>query len=93
MDQIERRVKLPAEASNLNEYARYYASDGNRVVGTFIELVDPENPYYDLPIGQRRWIENHRDLPAIFDGGCSVVNILFNPATQRVEQAFCNGLA
>ena len=93
MDQIEQRVQLPADALNLDKYARYYASDGNRVIGTYVTLVDPQNQYYDLPTGKRRWLQDHRNLPAISDGGCSVVNVFYDPAIERVERVFCNGVA
>jgi hypothetical protein len=93
MDQIEQQVRLPADALGLDKYARYYAVDGKRVVGTYITNVDPQNRYYDLPIGKRRWLDDHRSLPGISDGGCSVVNVVYDPAIKKVEQAFCNGLA
>jgi hypothetical protein len=93
MLQIEESVQLPPGAKQLKDYARYYAKDGNRVVARYITLVDPANGYYDLPLGQARWVEDHRNLPAISDGGCSVVKVRYDPAAQRVEQADCNGQA
>jgi hypothetical protein len=93
VQQIEQRVQLPANAEKLEKYARYYAMDGSRIVGTYITLVDPQNETYDLPVGQHRWIEDHRNLPVISDGGCMVVHVRYDPATQKVEQAFCNELA
>ena len=95
MEEIEKQVQLPAGAEKLEAYARYYAMDRNRVVGRYIarSLVDPENVYYDLPAGQNRWIADHRNLPLISDGGCSVVDVVYDPAKQRVEQASCNGVA
>ena len=86
-------MRLPADALKLDKYARYYAPDGNRIVGRYITLVDPENRYYDLPNGQRRWLQDRWNLPGISDGGCSVVNVLYNPATKKVEEAVCNGAA
>lgn len=32
-------------------------------------------------------------LPVIFDGGCSIISLTFEYATQRVQSARCNGLA
>ena len=93
MRQIEQKVQLPAGAAKLEKYARYYAMDGSRVVGTYITFVDPRNDYYNLPTGQARWINDHRNLPGISDGGCSVVNVLYDPKTQKVEEVSCNGLA
>ena len=90
MKQIEERIQLPAGAEKLESYARYYAMDGSRIVGTYITEVDRQNPHYDLPAGQHRWLDDRHNLPAISDGGCSVVNVLYDPATQKVEQASCN---
>lgn len=46
-----------------------------------------------LKAGERRWLDNHRNLPVVLDGGCSVVTVEFNPATREVEQVICNGVA
>jgi hypothetical protein len=93
MQQVEERVQLPNGAERLEQYARYYATDGNRIVATYITLVDPANRYYDLPVGQHRWLDDHRNLPAISDGGCSIVNVIYNPKARSVLEAFCNGVA
>lgn len=93
MQQIEERLQLPKGAERLEQYARYYAPDKDRVVATFITVVDPTNRYYDLPVGQRRWLDDHRNLPAISDGGCSIVNVIYDPKTRSVPEAFCNGVA
>lgn len=37
------------------------------------------------------WFEDFRDLPVIFDGGCDVIEIIFDPGPQRIESARCNG--
>lgn len=93
MQQVEERVQLPKGAEKLERYARYYATDGNRIVATYITLVDSENRYYDLPVGQRRWVDDHRNMPAISDGGCSIVNVLYDPKATSSPEAFCNGVA
>lgn len=93
MQQVEERVQLPKGANRLEQYARYYATDGNRIVATYITLVDPENRYYNLPVGQRRWLDDHRNMPAISDGGCSIVNVLYDPKAPSSPEAFCNGVA
>ena len=91
MRRVERLVQLPKGAPNLEKYARYYSVDGDRVISTYITFVDPENQHYDLPVGQGRWISDRLNLPAISDGGCSVVNVLYNPKAEDVPEAFCNG--
>jgi hypothetical protein len=32
-------------------------------------------------------------MPAIDDGGCSVITVIFDPRSQKVEEAACNGVA
>lgn len=93
MQRIEEQVKLPKGAERLEQYARYYATDGNRVVATYITLVDPANRYYDLPAGQQRWLDDHRNLPAVSDGGCSIVNVIYDLKVGSAPEAFCNGVA
>jgi hypothetical protein len=41
--------------------------------------------------GQRRWFETERDLPALFDGGCSIIHIKYEIATRRILSVSCNG--
>lgn len=43
--------------------------------------------------GQSRWFEDYRELPTILDGGCGMVEIIFDPQLQRIESAQCNGEA
>jgi hypothetical protein len=90
MEQIERQVQLSADAHELDDYARYYAIDGTRVVGTYVTYTDSR---HDLPPGQNRWIDDHRNLPVILDGGCSSVNVVYDLGTRSVEKVFCNGVA
>jgi hypothetical protein len=88
MDEIERQVRLPPDADELQKYARYYAFDGDKVIGTYMTSAgnDPLR-------GKRVWLGDRRDLPVLMDGGCAVVNIVYDPLAQRVESTFCNGLA
>jgi len=50
-------------------------------------------PTDDIKAGERRWLEDQQKLPLVNDGGCDVVNVLFNPTTRQIEQAICNGVA
>ena len=40
---------------------------------------------------ESRWFENDSQLPRIDDGGCSVVTVIFDLASQKIERADCNG--
>ncbi|HUE79505.1 MAG TPA: hypothetical protein VMN38_07730 [Sphingomicrobium sp.] len=43
--------------------------------------------------GQSRWFDDYRDLPFISDGGCAQVEITFDPRSNEIERADCNGVA
>jgi len=88
MDKIERQARMPKDALALTRYSRFYtAAKSGEVIGTYVA-----SAYNDLPVGQRRWVKDINHLPAINDGGCSIVNVIFDPTTNRT-QAFCNGEA
>lgn len=89
MDMIERQVRMPKEALALTRYSRFYtAAKSGEVIGTYVATAQN-----DLPVGQRRWVKDIYHLPAIDDGGCFIVKVIFDPKTNRVPQAFCNGVA
>jgi hypothetical protein len=44
-------------------------------------------------VGKRRWMADKRDLPMVMDGGCMVVNVVYDLAKKKVEQSSCNGVA
>ncbi|GAA4043023.1 hypothetical protein GCM10022281_25260 [Sphingomonas rosea] len=47
----------------------------------------------ELAAGERRWLDDTSGIPIIMDGACLMVTVVFDPTTQRVEQAQCNGEA
>jgi hypothetical protein len=91
MDQIEKRVRMPVGSRPLAEYARYYAFDKKgRVTAVYTTWVEPDVASLNLRAGQRRWVSDEGHLPLIFEGGCGVVEVIFDPATDKVERAECN---
>jgi hypothetical protein len=42
---------------------------------------------------QSRWFDDHRELPMILDGGCDLIEIIFDPQSQLIESTECNGEA
>lgn len=89
MDVIEQQVRLPKDALALDRYSRFYtAAKSGEVIGTYVA-----GAHNDLPVGQRRWVKDIYHLPAIDDGGCFIVNVIFDPKTNKVTQAACNGVA
>lgn len=89
MDEIESQVQMPSEAGALDRYSRFYTqAKSGEIVGTYVK-----SAHDNLPIGRRRWVTDLYHLPAIDDGGCLIVNIVFDPMTKKVTQALCNGIA
>ncbi|BBF68971.1 hypothetical protein [Sphingomonas bisphenolicum] len=96
MNNIERMLVMPAEARPWHEYARYYSAEPDgKIVGIFIipDERDRQNEFYNLPAGQRRWVDDYRNLPSINDGGCGVLTVTLYPKSQKREGPFCNGEA
>jgi hypothetical protein len=87
-DEIEAKVVMPVGASFLNGYARFYAATpAGKIVGLYFRGVSD-----GLEPGARRWVPA-KALPGVDDGGCAVVNVVFDVRTRKVEQAACNGRA
>ena len=40
---------------------------------------------------QTRWFNDYRKLPIIKDGGCILVEIIFDPQSHLIQSAQCNG--
>ena len=118
MSRLEHNLQLPEGASDLREYARYYANAGNgQIVAIYLIPFDHEiapdeaceevsadfstrevpcpdlQPASAMPAGQRRWLNDRRDLPWINDGGCAQVEVIFDKETSAVKRAECNGEA
>jgi len=92
MDKIERLVELPEGTAALHKYARYYAQQDSKVVALYRipSFMGPPGKS-ELEAGQRRWVADYHELPGILDGGCYVVDVVFNPTTQKFERIECNG--
>jgi len=94
MDAIETRPRMPAGASGLHDYARYYGpTNDGKVAGYLLSgrHYDPDSEWYDVPVGKRRWLKHADYGPAISGGGCDVVFVLFDPSTNTIEESECNG--
>lgn len=40
---------------------------------------------------ESRWFDDYLELPMILDGGCAQVTIVFEPRSETIETAECNG--
>ena len=83
MNRIEEQLVLPQGAEPISKYDRFYTRDGKIVVGTLVLGKS----------GSRSWVKSISDLPQVFDGGCGVINVRYNPKSDTVENVHCNGVA
>lgn len=91
---LEAGLKLPESPSTsgpLKDYERYYAGivrNGHRMIhAEFVALgIGPEAR------GQVH-VTSEDKFPVIMDGGCGVVNLLYDVESNRVVHIGCNGLA
>ncbi len=109
---IETQIVMPRDAPTLGLYDRYYAPDqfnGREVVvGVFLLRASFGGTTHTgaaaVAAIPNAFTTSRQQLPLIADGGCSVVTIYFDLATQRLlpisqkgvdaepELAACNGL-
>ncbi|MFZ3287823.1 MAG: hypothetical protein WA191_13360 [Telluria sp.] len=83
---VEANLVLPRGAYPLSSYVRYYAGE----IANQKRLVKGVFLYKAVP-GRLEIVESER-LPQVFDGGCSVVNLLYAVDEQRVISIFCQGV-
>ena len=86
MNRIETIVVMPPDAAPLAVYGRYYAwearDDGvQKVLATYVRREAPG----------RHWVDQN-ELPLVMDGGCDIVTLTYDVATDRVDRVECNGL-
>ncbi|WP_145199901.1 hypothetical protein [Sphingobium sp. B2] len=96
MNSVENTLVIPADAHPWEEYARYYAAEPDgKIVGIFVvpDDRDRQNEFYNLSAGQRRWVDDYRNLPSIMDGGCDVLTVTLDAKSRKREGPFCNGEA
>jgi hypothetical protein len=81
-------IPLSMEAADEDE-CEEISEDGS---GQIVPCPSMNLPW-QIPAGQRRWLDTEADLPFINDGGCSQVTVTFDRATSRVSAVNCNGIA
>ena len=42
---------------------------------------------------QSRWLGDYHELPMLLDGGCDLIEIIYDPRTDRIQSTQCNGEA
>jgi len=92
---VEEGLKLPPGAASLASYNRYYSyadRDGRKVVVGL--LVSAGNfPHEAEQPPSVHIVKNEDEMPLIFDGGCSVVNVVIDPLSPQDAKVWCNGVA
>lgn len=100
MDEVEKRVQLPNGAYQLDDYARYYILRDGMISGRYIIPPKSGPDSLSLTAGQRQWVDpdpadgdsdGYGDIPDIDGRGCAIVDVSFNTATHKVEEASCTG--
>jgi hypothetical protein len=76
----------------LSAYNRYYAGylsgDQKMIEGEFIEPFGEKSKPTSVHI-----VGSRKELPRVFDGGCSIVHIVYSVGSDRIISARCNGIA
>jgi hypothetical protein len=89
---LEEKVSMPDGAKPISSYLRTYFPYEGKVVGYYraSERADPSRPDSAPVVGIR---SSPVQTGYVFDGGCDFVTVIYDPASDTVEGAYCNGLA
>lgn len=82
IERIERSLTLPRGAAPLIAYRRFYWLDDDKIIGLFTRWGEPG---VEVVTADR--------APAVNDGGCDVVNVVYERSEGRVLEVSCNGEA
>ena len=89
---VEARVSMPQGARPIGDYLRIYFPYEGKVVGYYrgSERADPADPRSAPVVGIR---SGPVQTGYVSDGGCDFITVVYDPATDTVERADCNGYA
>ncbi len=80
---LEKKVPLPDATRALSGYERYYALSKERIHAVYLLSRQGAGRIHRVEQG---------DLPRVKEGGCGVVNIVYNRAEDRFARILCNEL-
>jgi len=84
--------KWGGKVHELSDYARYYAGytkGGHRMIaGEFVTQRWANQKTAGVYI-----VANRGKFPVIYDGGCGIVNLVYDADTSRLVSFECNGVA
>ncbi|GEM_PF-6900601 len=89
---VEAKVSMPRGSKPIGDYLRIYFPYQGKVVGYYrgSERADPADPRSAPVVGIR---SGPVQTGYVFDGGCDFITVVYDPATDTVERADCNGYA
>ncbi len=59
-------------------------TDGSLILGELVALEPTYKPGVHI-------VESELDFPGIYDGGCSVINLVYSRTEQKILSIKCNG--
>lgn len=88
---------MPDGAAPLSTYARFYAGappkGSHRITGLLLRSFSVRSmPDLDRSAGVTI-VDKPGDWPDVADGGCGVIHVTYNLATDEVIELQCNGVA
>lgn len=101
---LEAQIRTPAGAPEpigpMADYARFYVGvtiGGRRMIRGELVHAPRECPQPVRDVGvfcaYQAGIHLNEEFPSILDGGCGIVNLLYDPAARRIVWIRCNGVA
>ena len=90
--EIERQFAAAHPDVPLDRVARFYARERDGSIRAIYLFANEGYDPIEGKAGQSTWTSPD-DLPLVFDGGCSVINVNYDPVNRKLKSVYCNGVA
>lgn len=77
---IIKEIEKSVTIGDVKKYNRYYYIENNIVYGTYL-VTNEKSKFLML---------KKNEIPKVLDGGCDVINVVFDLNTKKIQNQFCN---
>lgn len=98
LDKYARYFSLRPDGKVAAFYTAYVRDDSPKPADYGCSEMTENDTLVDVPCGpddrpragDKRWVP-YNEMPDASDGGCSIINVVYDPSAHRVEKVSCNG--
>ncbi len=100
LDKYARFFSLRPDGKVVGFYTAYVRDEGPKSADYGCSELTKNDTLVDVPCepddrpraGDKHWVR-YNEMPGASDGGCSIINVVYDRTVRRVEEISCNGPA